>query len=324
MQSAQPWGIFPNTGHVETVCLLGKGWEFMRFELDDYHRNVTDEELIKDIKKVAASLDKISITTDEYDKYGRYNRSTYYRRFGNWKRTLEMAGLSSASKNFGICDGDYILDLKRVAAVLNKNTVVISEYKKLGKYSSGKLSIRFGSWDAALKAAGLETTGYHRKVTEVDLLQDIEDTWTRLGRQPKSSDIKNGISNYGINTYIRHFGSWRNALEAFIKYVDTEDDIGNRTSNSDTEETVYAKTDANDFPILHKTKRDINLRMRFVVLKRDCFTCRACGASPAKNPAVILHVDHIVPWSRGGETELDNLQTLCSKCNLGKSDLMPD
>ena len=119
MQSAQPWGIFPNTGHVETVCLLEKGWEFMRFELDDYHRNVTDEEPIKDIKKVAASLDKISITTDEYDKYGRYNRSTYYRRFGNWKRTLEMAGLSSASKNFGICDGDYILDLKRVAAVLN-------------------------------------------------------------------------------------------------------------------------------------------------------------------------------------------------------------
>ncbi|WP_343324290.1 HNH endonuclease signature motif containing protein [Streptococcus sp. Marseille-P8640] len=37
---------------------------------------------------------------------------------------------------------------------------------------------------------------------------------------------------------------------------------------------------------------------------------------------VVLHVDHIIPWSKGGETVLGNLQTLCSKCNLGKSDLL--
>ena len=46
-----------------------------------------------------------------------------------------------------------------------------------------------------------------------------------------------------------------------------------------------------------------------------------CGASPAKDPSVILHVDHIKPWSKGGETNLDNLRTLCSVCNIGKSDM---
>ncbi len=60
-------------------------------------------------------------------------------------------------------------------------------------------------------------------------------------------------------------------------------------------------------------------KLRYQVLKRDNFKCCACGASPAKNPAVELHIDHIIPWSKGGKTELDNLQTLCSKCNLGKS-----
>jgi 5-methylcytosine-specific restriction endonuclease McrA len=45
-----------------------------------------------------------------------------------------------------------------------------------------------------------------------------------------------------------------------------------------------------------------------------------CGASPAKDPAVTLHVDHIEPWSKGGTTTLDNLQTLCSTCNIGKAD----
>ena len=66
--------------------------------------------------------------------------------------------------------------------------------------------------------------------------------------------------------------------------------------------------------------RIINNKLRYAVLKRDCFKCCACGASPAKDPAVELHVDHIVPWSKGGATSLDNLQTLCSRCNLGKSD----
>ena len=71
----------------------------------------------------------------------------------------------------------------------------------------------------------------------------------------------------------------------------------------------------------HTTNRNINLRLRFLVMKKDNFKCCMCGASPAKDPSVELHIDHIIPWSKGGETTIDNLQTLCSKCNLGKSNL---
>lgn len=70
----------------------------------------------------------------------------------------------------------------------------------------------------------------------------------------------------------------------------------------------------------HKTKRDISIKLRFDVLKRDNFKCCYCGASPAKDPSIILHVDHIIPWAKGGETIMDNLQTSCSTCNLGKRD----
>ena len=66
--------------------------------------------------------------------------------------------------------------------------------------------------------------------------------------------------------------------------------------------------------------RAISDKLRYTVLKRDCFRCCACGASPAKDSSVELHVDHIVPWSKGGETTLSNLQTLCYRCNLGKGD----
>jgi 5-methylcytosine-specific restriction endonuclease McrA len=37
---------------------------------------------------------------------------------------------------------------------------------------------------------------------------------------------------------------------------------------------------------------------------------------------VVLHVDHIIPWSKGGQTVDENLQTLCDRCNLGKSDFL--
>lgn len=40
--------------------------------------------------------------------------------------------------------------------------------------------------------------------------------------------------------------------------------------------------------------------------------CAACGSSDA------LEIDHIVPISRGGSSERDNLQALCESCNRAK------
>ncbi len=59
-------------------------------------------------------------------------------------------------------------------------------------------------------------------------------------------------------------------------------------------------------------------RSRFETFKRDCFTCQYCGRKP---PSVTLHLDHIVPVSRGGTNERSNLITSCQECNAGKSDV---
>ena len=76
---------------------------------------------------------------------------------------------------------------------------------------------------------------------------------------------------------------------------------------------------ANEFT--HKTSRNISASLRYKIMKRDNFKCVLCGASPAKDPSIELHIDHIIPWSKGGESTVDNLQTLCSACNLGKSNI---
>jgi 5-methylcytosine-specific restriction endonuclease McrA len=66
-------------------------------------------------------------------------------------------------------------------------------------------------------------------------------------------------------------------------------------------------------------QRQVKLGLRYEVLKRDRFRCVLCGASPATHLGCVLHVDHVIPWSKGGKTIADNLRSLCETCNLGKS-----
>ena len=100
-----------------------------------------------------------------------------------------------------------------------------------------------------------------------------------------------------------------------IKNVEISDDCDDTQIKPDQIQSSEYVT------VTHRTKRDINLRMRFLVMKRDDFKCCLCGRSPATTPGLELQIDHIFPWSKGGETVIDNLQTLCSDCNLGKSNL---
>lgn len=65
-------------------------------------------------------------------------------------------------------------------------------------------------------------------------------------------------------------------------------------------------------------RKSISKRIRFEIFKRDGFCCAYCGSKP---PEVILHVDHIVPVSKGGTNDILNLITSCLGCNIGKSNI---
>jgi ATP adenylyltransferase len=58
--------------------------------------------------------------------------------------------------------------------------------------------------------------------------------------------------------------------------------------------------------------------LRYLVLKAAGGRCQLCGILAKERP---IDVDHIIPRSRGGKTELANLQALCSKCNRSKRNL---
>jgi len=57
--------------------------------------------------------------------------------------------------------------------------------------------------------------------------------------------------------------------------------------------------------------------IRYNVLKRAKHRCELCGGHEDQ---VALHVDHIIPRSKGGPDDISNFQTLCITCNTNKRD----
>jgi len=58
-------------------------------------------------------------------------------------------------------------------------------------------------------------------------------------------------------------------------------------------------------------RMDPEIRKR--VFERDNYTCRYCGDKDGP-----FHADHVYPFSKGGETSIDNLVTACEFCNHSK------
>lgn len=56
----------------------------------------------------------------------------------------------------------------------------------------------------------------------------------------------------------------------------------------------------------------ISEKMREEILKKYDYQCVKCHSKSK------LEIDHIIPFSIGGKTDIENLQVLCKSCNLKK------
>jgi predicted restriction endonuclease len=205
-----------------------------------------------------------------------------------------------------VADHELLDDLKNVSSEIGKPKVTIDEYNERGKFHATTLTRRFGSWFVALERAGLERTR-NLNISDEELFENIVNVWTNLGKQPRHNDMTRDVSRFSAGTYEKRFNGWRKALEYFVEWA-----------NDGQLPDIEISSSLNSS---HKTPRNINWRLRALVLMRDSARCQLCGATPQDGSK--LHVDHIFPWSEGGETVVENLQILCDRCNIGKSDVIP-
>ncbi|WP_310428722.1 HNH endonuclease [Chamaesiphon sp. VAR_48_metabat_135_sub] len=88
----------------------------------------------------------------------------------------------------------------------------------------------------------------------------------------------------------------------------------NEANNRSSVPSRAKKIPSEKSPIQKRT-RSIPLSIRLDVLTRDGYKCVYCGRGSQQ---IDLEIDHIIPYSKGGSNQIDNLQTLCFDCNRGK------
>lgn len=289
----------------------------MRYELTTLEE-YSDEALIAELHRVADLLNGERLTRSRFDSLARVHSSTLHNRFGSWVAALDKAGISeSIAPRFHVLAREEVIEALRQFAAENPGASATEKEiaARLGMHR-GAIIRRFGKWEALLAEIGLDPVPLGRRYTDEECFENILTLWTHYGRQPNFGELKCPPSIVGPKAYIRRWGGWRAALAAFVKRINESSEL-----QAQPVQSAPPPASQNDTPqYTEPVPRSISLALRYKVLVRDKFRCVICGASPAKDGTVELHVDHIFPWSRGGQNTEENLRTLCFKCNLGKGD----
>jgi hypothetical protein len=186
-------------------------------------------------------------------------------------------------------------ELRRIAAFTGRGWVTTSDIESFGRICPTTVATKFGTMRNANESAGLVPPTF-RKWTTSELVKVVIDLWTRTqadsGRSPCAADVKRYGLPLSSDVISKRFGGWKKALVA-------------ASHESEREITEEPKT--------ARPRSGISPRTRFIVFKRDLYTCRIC-----RRAGVELVLDHLIPVSRGGSDDIDNLQALCVICNQGK------
>jgi hypothetical protein len=205
-------------------------------------------------------------------------------------------------------ESELITDMQSVASKLGKKSVTRAEQDDLGSIHSATIVRRFGGWSAALRKAGLENARIHLDVPKEELFRNLEEVWAKLGRQPRMEETHEPLSKYHGATYQRRFGGWTKALKAFVTYI-----------NEGAASELDLLANAPELPNEARARgpRKPGRKLEIQVVMRDNGICQICKRAFTEN-GPDYHIDHIIPWIKGGPTILSNLQLLCSRCNLLK------
>lgn len=303
--------------------------QFRLERLSDYSK----QSILAEVRRVQELVGKKNITQAEFLKHSRVGANAVRRKLGTWPEVLRKTGLELGQDDYGnlphnsrgvgargLTNEQILQEIRQLSDKIDKGFLTYTDMKDELSISYDGLRKRFGSARKAIEAAGVNTSSAGKRYTDEQCFENLLSVWTHAGRQPRVKDMNHAPSEVGAKAYLHRYGTWMKALEAFVERTNAETselseiEIADVKAKAATDKPLRSSCTA----VKPEDVRDIRLGQRFRVLRRDSFKCVLCGNSPAVDPACVLHVDHILPFSRGGRTTDENLRSTCEKCNLGR------
>jgi len=299
---------------------------------------LSEDQLFGEMRRVWDSIGR-QPTFAEFAKLSKIRRSVYCRVFGKWPSAILRFCTSSGYRPSSNCrqhanPADILEDVRKWLSRNPKATLLHKTYLETGGlYSKKTIRHHFKGWIQTLQHLGMSQNRAKQRHSDEELFLEIQRAWEMLGRQPNCSDMQRIGSRVSAVTIATRFDGWTKAIHAFCadRKKSDESDAGSSILPAEPQEkavTPLKKANSEigaEAPVgtpaaRRRTPRAPALRLRFQVFIRDNSTCKICGRGPQTHPGLSLEPDHIIPYSKGGETVLENLQLLCRDCNAGKSD----
>lgn len=174
-----------------------------------HSKTVKREILIEELRQYADEFGRTP-SVSIYQKDGPFGRDMYENEFGSWSNALDEAGLGKARK-FEHEEDELIGELYRLKNKLGR-TPARRHMDEYGEYGVTVYSTRFGTWNDALRAAGLELN-HERNYSRERLIQGIHDLADKLDGVPRRDQMRNQ-GKFAEKPYRREFGTWNQALRA--------------------------------------------------------------------------------------------------------------
>lgn len=167
----------------------------------------TRDDLLTELHRMADSCDKVP-SASEFDDAAEYTVYQCKKEFGSWNETVKAAGFRVNYRS-GLTDDELIEELQRLAEELGRSPTA-PHMTDHGEFGESIYKTRFGSWNEALRAAGLTINSRHG-ISDDELLSELQDLTTTLGRPPRMKDMREH-GEFDPYPYYCRFGSWNEGL----------------------------------------------------------------------------------------------------------------
>lgn len=219
-------------------------------------------------------------------------------------------------------------ELEKAAKHFNYIEFGHREFDEVADICESTVRKHFGTWKNAievlrkhLREKGLDLSPHSlNRISNKELFDEMERVWQKVGQRPSVREWEMSEPRFSYHTYTQRFGGWAKSCLGFIEYKMGGNIFSDDKVDRDRNAEVPSNKNVQKVCTNIENSRAISPGVRLKVLDRDNFRCVFCGRSPATDIGVRLHIDHKLPFSKGGKSTIDNLQTLCQDCNLGKSD----